>query len=66
MRPEDVRCEDCVYWWEYEDGKGECRRGPPNRHPLEESDSEVFGQWIDTERGQWCGEFRREWVDERR
>jgi hypothetical protein len=35
---------------------GECRRFPPNKLPEEEEDG-VFGQWIETEGGQWCGEF---------
>lgn len=65
-----ARCRDCRYWWWYESASpshgpgdtpsdiGECRRFPPAQEPTVRQDGEAFGQWIDTEAGQWCGEFR--------
>ena len=69
-RPDNVKCENCAYWWQYQGlpcyardsvPRGECRRGPPNCDPIQNSDTEVSGQWIDTEPTHWCGEFRAEW-----
>lgn len=69
-RPENVKCENCVFWWQFECAtgmeRGECRRYPPAKEPDVDTDEEVFGQWRDTEPYQWCGEFRSSWPEDAR
>ena len=64
-RPEHVRCENCCFWWSFDEegpsaGDGECRLSRP---PGGNASSDMTGQPITGGALDWCGEFRAEWPE---
>ena len=59
MRPENVRCKNCVFWDREDDGvTGACSRIPPLASKKQDG-----CHWPFTLGFQWCGEFRSEWPE---
>lgn len=56
-RPDNVRCETCVFWDSVRKAFGQCKRHAPTYKP-EENGGEV---WTETYQTDWCGEWRDEW-----
>lgn len=56
-RPDNVRCETCVFWDVVSDRLGQCKRRAPAYKP-DDNGGEV---WSSTHPKDWCGEWRNEW-----
>ena len=68
-RPKNVRCENCVFWKESDDGVerwGACRRYPPLQAMTQEEQAFLYDGSTPTVSGpyEFCGEFRSEWPKE--
>ena len=57
-KPENVKCETCVYWAELDDATGQCRRHAPRDATLmQQSDPD----WACVDNETWCGDWSEEW-----
>ena len=63
MKPENVKCENCVFWEgeREEEGKGSLL-GQCHAHPPKQAENEQGERWWpSTFDLDWCGQFRETW-----